>query len=198
MKIIAILILIFLLFILFKKLNNKIEHFTHLFDFNSNSENTNEDIVTLYINSVDTSSFHPKFVIKNEKKESYLFINDFWEMHDLNVNIQDKNKKIVSTIVHYNYNIYNFKIEGKSNKFQFLNNNSNLFVITSDNKDFQFTGSMSNLVIKNSGQEVGSIVKEDEDYKIELYQSLEDYKNIIAIGYIIYLQLLKEQSHISI
>ena len=69
-------------------------------------------------------------------------------MHDLNVNIQDKNKKIVSTIVHYNYNIYNFKIEGKSNKFQFLNNNSNLFVITSDNKDFQFTGSMSNLVIK--------------------------------------------------
>jgi hypothetical protein len=198
MKIIAILILIFLLFILFKKLNNKIEHFTHLFDFNSNSENTNEDIVTLYINSVDTSSFHPKFVIKNEKKESYLFINDFWEMHDLNVNIQDKNKKIVSTIVHYNYNIYNFKIEGKSNKFQFLNNNSNLFVITSDNKDFQFTGSMSNLVIKKSGQEVGSIVKEDEDYKIELYQSLEDYKNIIAIGYIIYLQLLKEQSHISI
>ena len=100
-------------------------------------------ICYLYVNSVDTSSFHPKFVIKNGKKEPYLFINDFWEMHDLNVNVQDKNKKTVSTIVHYNYNIYNFKIEGKSNKFQFLNNNSNLFVITSDNKDFQFTGSMS-------------------------------------------------------
>lgn len=198
MKIIAILILIFLLFILFKKLNNRIEHFTHLFDFKSNSENTNEDLVSLYVNSVDTSSFHPKFIIKNGKKESYLFINDFWEMHDLNVNVQDKNKKTVSTIVHYNYNIYNYKIEGKSNKFQFLNNNSNLFVITSDNKDFQFTGNMSNLVIKNSGQEVGNIIKEGDDYKLELYQSLEDYKNIIAIGYIIYLQLLKEHSHISI
>lgn len=198
MKIIAILILIFLLFILFKKLNNRIEHFTHLFDFKSNSENTNEDLVSLYVNSVDTSSFHPKFVIKNGKKDPYLFINDFWEMHDLNVNVQDKNKKTVSTIVHYNYNIYNYKIEGKSNKFQFLNNNSNLFVITSDNKDFQFTGNMSNLVIKNSGQEVGNIIKEGDDYKIELYQSLEDYKNIIAIGYIIYLQLLKEHSHISI
>lgn len=198
MKIIAILILIFLLFILFKKLNNRIEHFTHLFDFKSNSENTNEYLVSLYVNSVDTSSFHPKFVIKNGKKDPYLFINDFWEMHDLNVNVQDKNKKTVSTIVHYNYNIYNYKIEGKSNKFQFLNNNSNLFVITSDNKDFQFTGNMSNLVIKNSGQEVGNIIKEGDDYKLELYQSLEDYKNIIAIGYIIYLQLLKEHSHISI
>ena len=198
MKIIAILILIFLLFILFKKLNNRIEHFTHLFDFKSNSENTNEYLVSLYVNSVDTSSFHPKFVIKNGKKVPYLFINDFWEMHDLNVNVQDKNKKTVSTIVHYNYNIYNYKIEGKSNKFQFLNNNSNLFVITSDNKDFQFTGNMSNLVIKNSGQEVGNIIKEGDDYKLELYQSLEDYKNIIAIGYIIYLQLLKEHSHISI
>lgn len=198
MKIIAILILIFLLFILFKKLNNRIEHFTHLFDFNSNSKNTNEDIVTLYVNSVDTSSFHPKFVIKNKKKEPYLFINDFWEMHDLKVNVQDKNKKTISTIIHYNYNIYNYKIEGKSNKFQFLNNNSNLFVITSSNKEFKFIGSMNNITIKNSGQEVGTIMKEGDDYKIELYQSLEDYKNIIAIGYIIYIQLLKEHSHISI
>lgn len=198
MKIIAILILIFLLFILFKKINNRIEHFTHLFDFNSNSENTNEDMVSIYVNSIDTSSFHPKFVIKTEKKKPYLFINDFWEMHDLNVNVQDKNKKTVSTIVHYNYNIYNYKIEGKSNKFQFLNNNSNLFIITSDNKDFQFIGSMDNIIIKKSGQEVGTIMKKGEDYKIELYQNLEDYKNIIAIGYIIYLQLLKEHSHITI
>ena len=59
----------------------------------------------------------PKYTIQNESGQPYLYVNSFWEMHDLNVPITDKDKNIVSTVKHYNSNIYNYNLHARFNQF---------------------------------------------------------------------------------
>ena len=201
MKILLVILLIFLIYVLaskFMRLSNKVEHFTHLFDFDSLKKDGNQEKMTFHLEKHSTRSFHPKFTIQNGNKEPYLFINSFWEMHDLNIPIKDKDKNVISTIKHYNYNIYNYTLDDKDNKFRFINNNNTLFTLTSGKQEFTVKGSMKKGVVFHLNQQVGLIKKSGNSYVFKMDNDLSEYKNIMAVAFMIYLQLIKEQQHISI
>lgn len=192
MRIIPLIILAILVIILIKKLSRKDnEQFVNMLNFDDIEKSAKTDkTVTVYLTEQDSESFHPKYTISNSNKKPYLFINDFWELYNLKVDIQDKNKNIVSKITHYNYNIYNFSIDGLNNKFQYINNNDKKFIITSNNKQFLFT---NNSIIYGPTN-IGTFQGDEITVKI----TYERYKNIFAIGYMIYKQLMKEESQVKI
>jgi VCBS repeat-containing protein len=202
MKIVAVIILLLLIYILISKLTKR-ENFTNLLNFDSVNSNKKTELIkkTIFLEEYDTDSFHPKFVIADSNKKPYLFVNDFWEMYNLNINVQDKDRKIISTIKHYNYNIYNYNLDNKNNKFQNLNKNNKLFIITSKSnhsKTFDINGTNNNSEIIYINEKIGNITKNEKEWKIEINEQYQEYKNIIALGYMIYVQLLKEHQHISI
>jgi len=108
----------------------------------------------------------------------------------LKVDIQDKDRNVVSQITHYNYNIYNFTIDGLNNKFQYINSNNKKFIITSDNKQFSFVGNS----IMYGSITIGTFQGDEITVKV----TYDKYKNIFAIGYMIYKQLMKEESQVRI
>lgn len=203
MKIVAVIILLLLIYILINKLSKR-ENFTNLLNFDSINSTKKKELVekkTIFLEEYDTDSFHPKFVIADSNKKPYLFVNDFWEMYNLSVNVQDKERNIISTIKHYNYNIYNYNLDEKNNKFQNLNKNNRLFIITSKSnhsKTFEINGTNNNSEIIYINEKIGSITKKNKEWKIEINKQYQEYKNIVALGYMIYIQLLKEHQHISI
>ena len=203
MKILAVIILLFLIYILINKLSKR-EKFTNLLNFDSVNSNNKKELLEnkiIFLEEYKTDSFHPKFVILDNNKKPYLFINDFWEMYNLSVNVQDKDRNIITTIKHYNYNIYNFNLDKKDNKFQNYNKNNKLFTITSksnNSKTFNINGTNNNSEIIYINEKIGSIMKKNKKWKIEINKQYQEYKNIIALGYLIYIQLLKEHQHISI
>lgn len=192
MRIIPLIILAILVIILIKKLTSRTdEQFVNMLNFDNIEKSTKTDkTVTVYLTEQDSESFHPKYTISNSSKKPYLFVNDFWELYNLKVDIQDKNRNSVSQITHYNYNIYNFTIDGLKNKFQYINNNNKKFMITSDNKQFSF--------IKNSIIYGPTTIGTFQGDEITVKVTYEKYKNIFAIGYMIYKQLMKEESQVKI
>ena len=202
MKILALILLLILIYILIKKLTKTNETFTNLLNFDSINQakmNAPPSTTTIYLEEYDTDSFHPKFVIANNMKLPYLFINDFWEMYNLDIKVQDKNKNIVSTINHQNYNIYTFYIDGIQNKIQFINKSYLKFILTSkeDKQQKKFHIKDDEIIYVN--ESIGTITNKDtKSWKIEIMDQYNKYSNSIAIAYMIYLQLLKEHSQISI
>ena len=204
MKIVAVIILLFLIYILINKLSRR-ENFTNLLNFDSVNSNKKKELIEnkiIFLEEYKTDSFHPKFIVLDSNEKPYLFINDFWEMYNLSVNVQNKDRKIISTIKHYNYNIYNYNLDKKTNKFQNFNKNNKLFTITSksnNSKTFIINGTNNNSEIIYINEKIGSITKNNKKrWKIEINTQYQEYKNIIALGYMIYVQLLKEHQHISI
>ena len=201
MKILLVILLLFLIYIMAKKiikLSNQTEHFTHLFDFNSLKKDSNMEKITFHLEKHSTDTFNPKYTIQNESGQPYLYINSFWEMHDLNVPITDKDKNIVSTVKHYNSNIYNYNLDNKDNEFHLINNNNTLFNLKSGDQTFIIKGNTRRAKIYHNNQLVGIINRNNGKYIFKIDQDLNDCKNIIGTAFMIYLQLIKEQQHISI
>jgi hypothetical protein len=202
MKILALILLLVLIYILIKKLTKTNETFTNLLNFDSINQakmNAQPSTTTVYLEEYDTDSFHPKFVIANNMKLPYLFINDFWEMYNLDIKVQDKNKNVVSTINHQNYNIYTFYIDGIQNKIQFINKSYLKFILTSKEGKQQKEFHIKDDEIIYVNESIGTVTNEDtKSWKIEIMDQYNKYLNSIAIAYMIYLQLLKEHSQISI
>ena len=192
MRIILLIVLAILVVILIRKLTSRTdEQFANMLNFDNIEKSTETDkTVTVYLTEQDSGSFHPKYTISNSQKKPYLFVNDFWELYNLKVDIQDKDRNVVSQITHYNYNIYNFTIDGLKNKFQYINNNNKKLMITSDNKQFSFVG---NSIIYGPN-DIGTFSGDEVTVKV----TYEKYKNIFAIGYMIYKQLMKEESQVQI
>ncbi len=180
---------------------NKKEYFTNLLNFDVSNQENKDNIIentTIYLEEYDTNSFHPNFVISNNKKEGYLFIKDFWEMYNLFINIKDKNKKIISTITHYNSNIYKFNIDNIENKMKYINKDNKLFILNAIiNKNIkEFIINKSNIIYNN--ENIGNIIKNGNIIEINILNKYAIYINSIAISYMIYIQLVKEKMQIYI
>jgi len=201
MNIFALIILFILIYILLQKYMNKKEYFTNLLNFDVSNQENEDNIIektTIYLEEYDTNSFHPNFIISNNKKEGYLFIKDFWEMYNLFINIKDKNKKIISTITHYNSNIYKFNIDNIENKMKYINKDNKLFILnTIINKNIkEFIINKSNIIYNN--ENIGNIIKNGNIIEINILNKYTIYINSIAISYMIYIQLVKEKMQIYI
>ena len=73
-----------------------------------------------------------------------------------------------------------------------------LFTLTSGTQEFTVKGSMKKGVVYHLNQQVGLIKKSGNSYVFKMDNDLSEYKNIMAVAFMIYLQLIKEQQHISI